>query len=111
VNLFALRATNPADLRKHRSPVGPANDAAIAAQARRAAFHVAAWGLHGALHGRGAEVSRQFGEWDIPLHHLGLTRNGHPRHPLRLPGGLEPVPLEDRYLYNHNPPPGGSQEP
>jgi hypothetical protein len=103
VNLFASRATDPADLRKHRSPVGPANDATIAAQARRADFHVAAWGMYGALHGRGAEVRRRFTEWGIPLHHLGLTREGHPRHPLRLRGGLEPVPLV--------PGEGGSQEP
>jgi hypothetical protein len=97
VNLFALRATDPGELRKHRSPIGPANDAAIAAQARRAVLLVAGWGVQGALHDRGVAVRRKFAEWDIPLHHLGLTREGHPRHPLRLRRGLEPVPWEDRY--------------
>lgn len=38
------------------------------------------WGVHGALHGRGAEILRRLG----PLHCLGVTKAGHPKHPLYL---------------------------
>jgi hypothetical protein len=42
---------------------------------------VAAWGVHGTYMGRDREVRRLFGN---RLHHLGLTKVGHPRHPLYL---------------------------
>jgi len=82
VNLFALRATDPRRLYRARDPVGPDNDAAIAAAVRDATLVVAAWGNHGALHDRAAAVLRL-----LPaVHHFGLTRLGQPRHPLYLPG-------------------------
>lgn len=89
VNLFALRATDPATLRVHPDPVGPENDFYIAKAVRDAAVAVCAWGAHGTLHGRGEAV-----EALIPRPTaLALTRDGTPRHPLYLPGRLRPVPL------------------
>jgi hypothetical protein len=83
VNLFALRATEPARLYRARDPVGPGNDDAIRAAVADATLVIAAWGNHGALRDRAAEV--------LPLlprfFHFGLTRLGQPRHPLYLPYG------------------------
>ena len=44
VNLFGLRATDPAALRLHPDPVGPDNDAAIARHAALADAIVVGWG-------------------------------------------------------------------
>ena len=91
VNLFALRSTHPADLRRARDPIGDRNDRTIAAAARRADLVVAAWGVHGALAARDRAVLALLA--DRPLHCLGVTRAGHPRHPLYLPAATRPVRL------------------
>jgi len=83
-NLFALRATDPRALAKHVAPVGPENDEAIRSAA---AGHdvVAAWGVHGAHLGRGMWVAREMlRPLAARLWHLGLTKTGHPKHPLYL---------------------------
>jgi hypothetical protein len=80
VNLFALRATNPADLYRHPDPIGPVNDAHIVTQAQRHDLAVAAWGTHGDHQNRAAYVRRLVD--GIQLRCLGTTRGGHPRHPL-----------------------------
>lgn len=93
-NLFALRATDPAELAGHPDPIGPDNDRWLTAPAL-AAVTVAAWGTHGVLHGRDRHVRALLAAADVPLHHLGeLTRDGHPRHPLYLPATaqLHPFP-------------------
>ena len=88
VNLFAFRATLPADLRRADDPVGPDNDTVLAARCAAARMVIAAWGVHGALNGRAAEVLSNL---STPLHHLGLTKQGHPRHPLYVPYAVEPL--------------------
>jgi len=40
---------------------------------------------------RGYEVTRSLVKDNIKLSHLGLTKNGHPKHPLYLKGDLEPM--------------------
>jgi hypothetical protein len=89
LNLFALRATDPAALRTADDPVGPRNDAAIRdglADLRHPGDRiVCAWGNAGGLHGRGAQVERRLREAGHDLHHLGLTAGGAPRHPLYVP--------------------------
>lgn len=81
VNLFAYRATRPADLRRADDPVGPDNDRVLAEAITRGSPLIACWGLHGAWRARGAEIrTRLAGPWQC----LGKTRDGHPRHPLYL---------------------------
>lgn len=95
-NLFALRATDPADLTSHPNPIGPDNDTWLATPAP-AVLTVAAWGVHGTLHQRDHEVRSLLAERGIRLHHLGtLTREGHPRHPLYLPATAELHPFPER---------------
>jgi hypothetical protein len=59
------------------------------AKANRDRCHIviAAWGVHGAYRGRGAEVARRHSG----LQCLGTTKAGHPRHPLYVRGDTRPV--------------------
>ena len=81
-NLFAYRATIPADLKRAGEPVGPENDAALLDAAQNARMVLCGWGVHGAHLGRGAEVASRLREAGLTLWHLGQTQAGHPRHPL-----------------------------
>ena len=83
VNLYGLRATNPAELRKHRDPVGDQNRDHVRKMATECRLVVAAWGNHGAE--RGPMVRLSLERAGVRLHHLGsLTTTGQPRHPLHL---------------------------
>ncbi|HBG98198.1 MAG: DUF1643 domain-containing protein [Rhodobacteraceae bacterium] len=92
VNLFAWRATDPRALRRVADPVGPANDAALGAAGRWADRVLCGWGVHGAHRGRGAAVATLLRGVGYSLCHLGLTRDGHPRHPLYMPYAAVPLP-------------------
>jgi hypothetical protein len=81
-NIFAWRETDPAKMRAAPDPVGPGNDAAIAEGCQWADRIVCAWGAHGEHLDRGRRVERLMRATGRPLHHLGLTKAGHPRHPL-----------------------------
>ena len=85
VNLFALRATDPAALYADADPVGPENDSHISAAAADAKIIVAAWGVHGTLYGRGPAVRDLLQGQGRRLTALGVTKDGQPRHPLYMP--------------------------
>ncbi len=89
-NIFAWRDTDPRKMRAAGDPVGPANDAAILEGASWAECNVAAWGAHGTHLDRGAHVSALLQGADTPLYHLGLTKDGHPRHPLYVAYARQP---------------------
>jgi len=91
-NIFAFRATRPADLRCAAEPVGPDNDRVLLDSARQADLVICAWGVHGAFRDRGRAVACRLAGLGRPLCHLGLTRDGHPRHPLYLPNAALPEP-------------------
>lgn len=81
-NIFAYRATDPRQMRAQADPVGPLNDRAIADSADWADAVVCAWGTHGAHLDRGAAVESLLRATGKPLYHLGLSKDGHPKHPL-----------------------------
>lgn len=89
VNLGAWRATNPKDLQGVADPVGRENDNWIKHFAAAASRIVCAWGVPPQpLKHRPEEVLRMLR--GLPVYHLGLTKDGHPRHPLYLRGDVQP---------------------
>jgi hypothetical protein len=89
-NLFAFRATKPEVMKAEEFPIGGhENDLTLRSLAESAGVVIAAWGVHGAHLDRAADVVKM-----IPnLQCLGLTRDGHPRHPLYLKADSLPVSL------------------
>lgn len=90
-NLFAFRATDPRDMKAEEFPIGGhENDLALRSLADSAGVVIAAWGVHGIHQDRAAGVKKM-----IPnLHCLGLTKDGHPRHPLYMPANSKPLPFK-----------------
>lgn len=91
-NIFAWRDTDPRLMRAAADPVGPENDAAILEGAAWADRIIAAWGTHGAHLARGPEVERLLRQTGMPLFTLGLTKEGHPKHPLYIGYAKQPEP-------------------
>lgn len=91
-NIFAWRDTDPRALRRAQEPVGAQNDEALREACRWADIAICAWGTHGAYLGRGPAVERLMRATGVPLHHLGLTKDGHPKHPLYIPYTAQPQP-------------------
>lgn len=81
-NIFAWRDTDPRAMRAADDPIGPANDRAILDAADWADDIIAAWGTHGAHLSRGPAVEALLREHGHALLHLGLSKHGHPKHPL-----------------------------
>jgi hypothetical protein len=93
VNVFALRSTDPAELRKSAAGFrgdDNANNEQIAMAARAAATVIVAWGHHALLGGRGQLVREMLIQSGVNLWHLGLTKGGDPRHPLYLKSDTSP---------------------
>jgi len=90
-NLYAYRATNPQDMFKARKLgtdiVGPRNDEFLESVMDSGGLIVAAWGAHGNDSLKGKDLI-QTGL----LHHLGLNKNGSPKHPLYLRKDTQPQP-------------------
>ncbi|WP_322866948.1 DUF1643 domain-containing protein [Aquicoccus sp. G2-2] len=89
-NIFAWRDTDPKKMRAAGDPVGPENDGVIAQSCPWADTIIAAWGTHGAHHARGAEVEALLRRSGLPVYHLGLTKHGHPKHPLYIAYSQQP---------------------
>lgn len=96
VNLFALRATNPKELRDHPDPVGPDNTRAIglALIAAEATMMppICAWGADDFAKTEAARLIRRVKDFHIKLTCLGKTMSGAPKHPLYLKGDTPVTP-------------------
>lgn len=92
-NLYAFRATKPADLWKADEPTGgDRNDDLLREVLRQAKSWpvIAAWGAN-AKPDRVAEVMSWHGSEHLLA--LGLTKDGAPRHPLYLRADAKPIPF------------------
>ena len=90
-NIFAFRATAPGDMKKAQDPVGTDNAHQLALGIEWADQVIAAWGVHGAHMDQGPRMGALLKDCGKPLFHLGLTKEGHPKHPLYLPYAQRPV--------------------
>lgn len=99
-NIFAWRATKPADMRAAADPVGPENDAHIERIARDTAETggklICAWGTHGGFRDRDHAVMAMLATLPIEPMSLGETSAYFPRHPLYLRGDCKPLPYRGR---------------
>jgi len=95
-NAFALRSTDPYALQTHQDPVGPENNAHLAAIAAEApdGVVVCGWGFHARLGQRGRAVIELLERAGARPHTLKLTKWGEPGHPLYLRKDLEPMPYQ-----------------
>ena len=91
-NLFALRETDPSRLKRAPMPEGPDNRVLILDAVDWADDVLCAWGIHGAHRGQGRSVLELLLASPRPLLALGVTRSGHPRHPLYVPYRSRPKP-------------------
>lgn len=80
VNLFAYRSTDPTGLLDADDPIGPGNDKHILASARLAERIVLGWGNKGSWRDRDQHVLSLLPAANC----LGITKEGHPKHPLYL---------------------------
>lgn len=94
VNIFGMISTDPRALYTDPFPIGSRNDSSILAAANKAAMVICAWGEHAAFMERGQRVEQMLRRegFGPKLHHLGLNRSGHPRHPLYIPYSTKPRP-------------------
>ena len=90
LNIFAWRDTDPRKMRAAADPVGPENDATILASLDWADQIIAAWGTHGAHLDRGANVESLLRSSGREIFHLGLSKAGHPKHPLYISYARQP---------------------
>src|SRR5438270_442787 len=86
LNVFALRATDPAELRRAADPVGPEN----AAWFERLLINcdgpiVCGWGTCGTLLDQDLIVRQWLDDLGARTRALGVTKHGQPLHPLYLP--------------------------
>ena len=100
-NLFAFRATQPADLLEADRPIGPRNNRWLRQLADDAALVVAAWGNDGAHLGRATAVCEMLPE----LSCLKVNGSGEPGHPLYIRATAKPIPYNAQSR-SRNPVPG-----
>ncbi len=81
-NIFAFRATDPRDMRTAADPEGPDNIDILSKGVLWADMVICAWGTHGAHLAQGPRIAEILRSMHKPLYHLGLSKAGHPKHPL-----------------------------
>lgn len=89
MNIFAFRATDPRVMRLAVDPIGPENDHYLYIYHEASDISIASWGNNGVYLKRGEFVANSLAH----LHCFGLTKGGHPKHPLYLKTDLKPIIL------------------
>ncbi len=93
-NLFALRSTDPRELKRVSDPIGPENNEWLKRLSEKSDKVIAVWGNHGAYLKRDSEVLQMFKN----LYCLKISLKGIPCHPLYLPKDLKPILLVPNVL-------------
>ena len=91
LNIFAYRTTNPKILRLVEDPIGRENDEYLKMYHAKEGLNIACWGIWGSHLNRGQRVIDLLGREYLSC--FGLTKEGHPKHPLYLKRKIEPVAL------------------
>jgi hypothetical protein len=86
-NLFAWRATKPADMRRQIDPVGVDNDRWLKECAMGAGIVIAAWGTNGSHENRAGHVMHEI----TNLRCLRKNADGSPMHPLYVAADTVPI--------------------
>ncbi|MEM1155117.1 MAG: DUF1643 domain-containing protein [Pseudomonadota bacterium] len=97
LNLYAFRATKPADMKAADDPAGPGSLGYImnAFSSKALTDVVLCWGNH-AEKKRGDIMIDLAHNYGLRVWHLGLTKSGNPRHPLYLPKDTQRIQVELR---------------
>jgi hypothetical protein len=84
LNLFAVRATDPRRMTVASDPIGPENKAWIekTLTERGDGPVVCGWGVHGAHMEQDLTVLGWLDDLEVVPVALGVTKDGHPKHPL-----------------------------
>jgi hypothetical protein len=98
LNLFAFRATDPADMKRAKNPVGGHENTRVLQDVLSCVQQgmsdvICGWGLHGKYLGRNDEVLKWFLHYDVTPMALKITKDGHPYHPLYVSYDARPIPL------------------
>lgn len=91
VNLFGLRATDPAEIAKAADPFGPKIGDVMDAAINRCDVVICAWGAHPMAERRARDITSWVRGWKPSAYCLGKTKAGAPKHPLYIKSG---TPLE-----------------
>lgn len=89
-NLFGYRATDPKVMKQQSDPNGEDNIQHILRCASQASIILAAWGNHGSYLNQDLAVINALKSIKVNVHHLGLTKENQPKHPLYLKKDLRP---------------------
>jgi hypothetical protein len=94
-NLFSYRATDPEDMKAANVPPRELliNRRWIRYVSRKASLVVCAWGVHGEFNNEASLLIEALRSENplAPLYCLGLTKDGHPKHPLYLRADSKPI--------------------
>jgi hypothetical protein len=87
VNIFGLRATDPAELAKAEDPLGPMNERVVAAAVNRCDIVICAWGAHPMATRKSNFLLGYLRSNKPAVYCLGKTKAGAPKHPLYIKSG------------------------
>lgn len=87
VNIFGLRATDPAELAKADDPLGPMNERVVAAAIGRCDIVICAWGAHPMATRKSGFLMGYILTHKPAAYCLGKTKAGAPKHPLYIKSG------------------------
>lgn len=89
LNIFGFRATDPKVMKAEKSPVGPDNMQKIMDTVKECDLVVGCWGSHGVHSEQGRLVWDVLNSEGVKVHTFGVTKSGHPKHPLYLSKNLK----------------------